>query len=345
MTNNKRIIWIDYIKALAIFFVVFGHMIDELAFNLPFLYVFIYSFHVPLFFLISGFLFGIKQDIKQSSFKSYFMKKFKNIILPYFFFSLLISLMHLAKAVIITHDFSFFTQLSNVDILLKTLLLTNESVFSNLWFFPCMFITEIIFFLLNKYLNSKFKIIICILLGIVAFIYGAFIKVSLPLCLDNALLAILFYMIGEQLCKRKLLDNKIITFSSIIIFIVCNVLNYILFPQKLPIYLFYNLTFSSPILFLLMAITSFICFATLFKIFKKQPKFVTNISFNSGRIYGLHFIIQNVFSILLSFNVNNRILQFIICFALTSLSIILVLIAVKIYTTILSKLKRESKND
>ena len=58
--------WIDSVKGLAIFLVIVGHCIDGyrdagifkqylLEFNS--LHNFIYSFHMPLFFIISGYLF------------------------------------------------------------------------------------------------------------------------------------------------------------------------------------------------------------------------------------------------------------------------------------------------
>ena len=47
--NKKRILWIDYAKAFAMFFVIFGHVNSG-----NYLTNWIYSFHMPLFFLLSG---------------------------------------------------------------------------------------------------------------------------------------------------------------------------------------------------------------------------------------------------------------------------------------------------
>ena len=47
--NKERIIWIDYAKAIAMFFVIFGHVDSG-----NYLTNWIYSFHMPLFFLLSG---------------------------------------------------------------------------------------------------------------------------------------------------------------------------------------------------------------------------------------------------------------------------------------------------
>jgi len=50
--KNKRIEWADTLKAIGIFFVVLGHNVLPAE-----MYKYIFSFHVPLFFFISGYLF------------------------------------------------------------------------------------------------------------------------------------------------------------------------------------------------------------------------------------------------------------------------------------------------
>ena len=53
ITIPNRLNWIDWAKALAIIFVVYGHTPAEKG---DFLHNYITSFHMPLFFFISGFL-------------------------------------------------------------------------------------------------------------------------------------------------------------------------------------------------------------------------------------------------------------------------------------------------
>ena len=54
--NKERIIWIDYAKAIAMFFVIFGHVDSG-----NYLTNWIYSFHMPLFFLLSGAFCGARR--------------------------------------------------------------------------------------------------------------------------------------------------------------------------------------------------------------------------------------------------------------------------------------------
>ena len=59
---KKDIVWLDYARTLGIFLVIFGHCLQtfpEWKINgiLRGLWDYIYLFHMPLFFIISGFLF------------------------------------------------------------------------------------------------------------------------------------------------------------------------------------------------------------------------------------------------------------------------------------------------
>lgn len=86
----NRIEYIDLAKGVGIILVVIGHSISGIG------YKFIYSFHMPLFFFLSGMCFSIE---KYPYFASFLAKRAKQILVPCFFFtsiSLLlgISLLH-----------------------------------------------------------------------------------------------------------------------------------------------------------------------------------------------------------------------------------------------------------
>ena len=71
---SKRLNWIDQARGLAIFMVVYGH-------NFPSIEPYIYSVHVPLFFLISG----IFQPAVVSS--QQWIRRVKQLLIPYFFWA------------------------------------------------------------------------------------------------------------------------------------------------------------------------------------------------------------------------------------------------------------------
>lgn len=87
-SQKKRNHFLDFTKAFAIILVVFGHCIqfgsgeNYLKEGLYFdniIFKYIYSFHMPLFMLISGYFFayGINKEAKEI-----FINKFKSLIVP-----------------------------------------------------------------------------------------------------------------------------------------------------------------------------------------------------------------------------------------------------------------------
>jgi fucose 4-O-acetylase-like acetyltransferase len=83
---RKRNVLLDYFKGIAIFLVVWGHCLQYAA-NASYdffsneVFIVIYSFHMPLFMFISGYLFfltqktrafGLPQTVKQNKFLFHF---------------------------------------------------------------------------------------------------------------------------------------------------------------------------------------------------------------------------------------------------------------------------------
>ena len=75
--TKERVVWIDLLKAFGILLVMLGHIYQK---N-DMLYHWIYSFHVPLFFFLSGIFF-----VKADNFRVFIIKRWNTLILPYFVF-------------------------------------------------------------------------------------------------------------------------------------------------------------------------------------------------------------------------------------------------------------------
>lgn len=65
---NSRMLWPDVLKSLAVFLVILGHVsstYDSQGYSSPFA-LWIYSFHMPLFMMLSGmfFKYSLKKDFK-----------------------------------------------------------------------------------------------------------------------------------------------------------------------------------------------------------------------------------------------------------------------------------------
>ncbi len=80
---KKRIEWVDVSKVLVIWLMVLGHIleksgIDSVARNM------IYSFHMPFFFFVSGFLYNAKSN----NFRQFTIANVKSLLIPYVFLRL-----------------------------------------------------------------------------------------------------------------------------------------------------------------------------------------------------------------------------------------------------------------
>ena len=82
-----RFHWIDALKGFGIVLVVFAHHSLPVALD-----TYIFSFHMPLFFFISGFLFDFEKYAESAA--NFVKGRFRSLIVPYFFFALLTCLLY-----------------------------------------------------------------------------------------------------------------------------------------------------------------------------------------------------------------------------------------------------------
>lgn len=77
MSQSKRLVHLDVIKGLAIFFVILHHGLDT-----PIIPEFIDSYHMPLFILVSGILSARELSFSWEKAKAYWKKKVLQLLLP-----------------------------------------------------------------------------------------------------------------------------------------------------------------------------------------------------------------------------------------------------------------------
>ncbi|MBQ4365267.1 MAG: acyltransferase family protein [Clostridia bacterium] len=80
---QRRILWLDQLKAVGFFLVILGHMDIPGALN-----GWIYSFHMPLFFLVSGFTLNLKKTA-EAPLRAQVPKLLKRMVLPYVWIELI----------------------------------------------------------------------------------------------------------------------------------------------------------------------------------------------------------------------------------------------------------------
>lgn len=140
MINNvkstTRIPWIDIAKGIGIILVVLGH-----ASGASIVGKYIYSFHMPLFFILSGMCF-VPDKYSTAEF---FKKRTKQLLLP----SAYLTLLFIAISLLSAKGFDFYGLKNGLP--------------GALWFLPVLYFIEIIYYLLYKLSQRKRLISICLI--------------------------------------------------------------------------------------------------------------------------------------------------------------------------------------
>lgn len=212
--NSNRIEWIDTAKGIAIILVVLGHII----FPKSLLNKFICSFHMPLFFMLSG-LFVVKH--LNTDFTTHFSNRFKRLMIPYLIFGLFL----LAPFYWIYFHFIIPTgQIPLLQRWLAQLIGLNcdwgEEWRCSLWFLPCLFCADLMVWSIWKYVyRYRYYAVMMVFLAGVA--YYLTINRSLPLRIHTSTIAILFITLGVKL-KDKIFQFSITTILiCVIAYIIC----------------------------------------------------------------------------------------------------------------------------
>ena len=117
---------------------------ESLGLDVGILGTWIYTFHMPLFFLLSGYVFGLKYD-----FRTFVNKKIHSIVIPY---------ITLGIPMIIFKILSYY-HASTLDIsTIKELIVDFclQRRFWTLWYIACLFWLNIIFYIIVSMFNRNF---------------------------------------------------------------------------------------------------------------------------------------------------------------------------------------------
>lgn len=86
---KEHLYWIDWMKVIGIYFIILGHLF-------PIGNEYIYVFSVPVFFIISGYL-----SYEEKDWKVFFVKLWKNLILPLIIFCFILHLAKIAESLLL----------------------------------------------------------------------------------------------------------------------------------------------------------------------------------------------------------------------------------------------------
>lgn len=234
------------LRVIAIILVVFAHATRNI--DSPNLHMFypqnmalwevsvkgyIYSFHMPLFFWISGyfFYFSVIENKKNDSLLNQIIGKFKRLVIPLYTTSFLVLLPTIFL-------FGHFNETFIHQIKLFVLAVNND----HLWFLKTLFIVFIIFIPLNRFKRNDSNLFYITIIFLWALAY--YNKQFIPGIFHGAIQYIPFFIVGCLSRKYEFAPNKT---KYIFLFIILFILHLILLLFKgqitryIPNILFYYL--------------------------------------------------------------------------------------------------------
>lgn len=184
--EKERIVWLDIAKLLGILAIFCGHLGPETG-NLR---GFVFLYHVPLFFFISG-IFAVR--LEQMSFKEAVRKRFEQIIIPYSFLVIITMVM-----IIVVQENDFIMYLKYLKQFIWGI--RNQMYASSLWFFSCLFCVSVLFEVLRRLLKSNVLVLtaaICVyVLSVTLFPNRPDQQPSMFFNIDSACFYLIYYALG-----------------------------------------------------------------------------------------------------------------------------------------------------
>lgn len=185
--KKERLDYLDFAKCIAILLVIWGHTTanrSTVAYK-----VVLYSFHMPLFFLVSGMVISRhRQTYDKAHWNSFIKKNIMTLLVPYLIWGTFYS----------NFNFANFAEM----LYGSWEMLASAETLTSLWYLPCLFVARIMaeFVLMMSWKVKRiprhlFGLIIAVLSFAIGYLFPR-ISVGYPLCCNVAFMALGFIMLG-----------------------------------------------------------------------------------------------------------------------------------------------------
>lgn len=270
--------FIDQIKAITIFLIVFGHNDRTSLFS-----EYLTTFRLPLFFIISGYLSKDKFHIPISF---YLKKMTMRLLVPYFIISIFLLLFYLFIG---RHFYLSDRSFDPLKLMVGIFYAQGGEEYMDwgvpLWYLPAVFCVSMIDFFVSK-LQLKYRVIPALLLPVAGFMIYNILGWHLPWSLDIAMVVYLFYFFGAFIKRIDLV--KYIEGKEIWVIVVFLMAHFIGATFNKPVS-FYNAHWGFVPLLFLNGMTSFMWIFTLVKLLPTF-KAITWVGRNTLAILAFHLL-------------------------------------------------------
>jgi acyltransferase len=270
--------FIDQLKAISIFLIVFGHNDNMSLFS-----EYLTTFRLPLFFIISGYLSKEKQNVKLQFF---LQKMFRRLLVPYFlisFFLYLFWLYVVQNLSLVDWDYDPVKNLVGIFYAHGGGDYMTWGI--HMWYLPALFCVSMIDYFVSK-LSFKFRFIPALLLPVFGMVLFRLLGFHLPWSLDIAMDIYLFYFFGSLIRRMDLLE--LIKGKEVWVFIVFFSVHLIGASFNMPVNYYYA-SFGNPILMFFNGMTGFLWMFATFRLLPSH-RAITWIGKNTLPILAFHYL-------------------------------------------------------
>ena len=282
---KKRIVWIDYCRALTVSLIVLEHVQ-----YIHHVYEAISACAMPTFIFLSGCTF---ERSAKAPFLELLRKKFRTLIIPYIGFSaILFAFWFLALR---NFGITYRSEATVADVLLQILCGTNSTFFvTPLWSLTCLFVVEILFWCLfrirNKYLMATI-IALLFIPGLLCRTHSGILPVPhIFWNFDQACYLLLFFAIGFVSSKKNLVEKIFCSVKHNLLIILVSITAY-------TIALIVREKTTLPLIFLSMhtmaAFSGLITNVAICRSIRKNAV-LSFIGQNTMTIFALHIMVQGI---------------------------------------------------
>lgn len=168
MIKHNKIPFISFLQFIGPIFVIIGHssnlLVDEKTAYWLFSKTWIYSFHMPLFFFVSGYLFKHNGGIRDGIL-NFVIKKFKRLIIPYIIWNAMFFVPKFLFAEYTVDQVQF-----SIPYLIKVFFSPRENILGHTWFLFALFEVFLCSILLIRVKSKCLKVLVSVFLLVLRFI-------------------------------------------------------------------------------------------------------------------------------------------------------------------------------
>lgn len=187
---SLRVEWIDNLKSFGILAVILGHISNPYT-------PFIFSWHIPLFFFISGFFIDPRKDFNSTTANNIF-----KLLIPYIVYMVIGVFADILKRILLERP-----PLNYYDEIAAALYYIDISKIHHyglvLWFLPTLLVCRTLLYLAIRYSC----LYLCILPAIIFSYLIINYNIKLPFAIDKAILS--FFWIWNGYIYKNILSNKV----------------------------------------------------------------------------------------------------------------------------------------